>query len=322
MPNLSKENLREKLRRREIAPVYLLYGAETYLRDVAAKTIANLAFSEGDYRDFNEDEFSLNTPDNLKTALAAANQLPMMAARRVVRITEVRVAGSSIKDTLKEDYEDSLSAYLLDPSPSSVVIFVADELNGNRKLTKLLRSKAFTVEFTPLDDNDLRKWANEKITEAGSEIDPGVLRYLVELVGPDVRRLNNEATKLSTAALPGKKITKELIDWLVSNSRETSHFDLTDHLLEGNKQRALETLRKVLDDGAEPLAILGLVASNYRRRLMSLNISSNSIYAENLALALQRIAKTDLAIKTSVGGGGPVGARMQIEMLVCELASL
>jgi hypothetical protein len=40
----------------------------------------------------------------------------------------------------------------------------------------------------------------------------------------------------------------------------------------------------------------------------------------SLASAIKLLAKTDLAIKTSVGGSGPAGARMQIEMLVCELA--
>jgi hypothetical protein len=34
---------------------------------------------------------------------------------------------------------------------------------------------------------------------------------------------------------------------------------------------------------------------------------------------MRRLAETDLAIKTSLGGGGPQGARMQIEMLVAEL---
>ena len=41
---------------------------------------------------------------------------------------------------------------------------------------------------------------------------------------------------------------------------------------------------------------------------------------KKLVSAIRRLAKTDLAIKTSMGGGGPIGARMQIEMLVCELA--
>src|SRR5687768_1678298 len=85
----------------------------------------------------------------------------MMAARRVVRITEVRVTTSSMKDTLKEDCEAAVQAYLANPCPSSIVIFVADELNGNRKLGKLLKSHPAAVEFCPLDDREIRKWAQE-----------------------------------------------------------------------------------------------------------------------------------------------------------------
>ena len=44
--------------------------------------------------------------------------------------------------------------------------------------------------------------------------------------------------------------------------------------------------------------------------------------AGKLAGAIRRLAETDLAIKTSIGGSGPVGARLQIEMLVAELAGL
>jgi DNA polymerase III delta subunit len=41
---------------------------------------------------------------------------------------------------------------------------------------------------------------------------------------------------------------------------------------------------------------------------------------QSLTHAIQHLAAADLAIKTSKGGGGPVAARLQIEMLVCELA--
>ena len=108
---LTREQLREQLKRREIAPVYTLFGEETYLRDAAAKYIADLCFGEGELREFNEDEYSLNTPDNLRSALAAAEQLPMMAAKRVIRVTDVRVAATSNRDSLKEEFEPILAAY-------------------------------------------------------------------------------------------------------------------------------------------------------------------------------------------------------------------
>lgn len=93
--------------------------------------------------------------------------------------------------------------------------------------------------------------------------------------------------------------------------------------------------------------LLGLVASNFRRLLTSKELMRNGverrevarvmklpyskqedflatarrIETEKLTRIMKRIAETDVAIKTSIGGGGTVGSRLQIEMLVCELAS-
>ncbi|MDQ3041188.1 MAG: hypothetical protein M3R11_02280, partial [Acidobacteriota bacterium] len=98
---------------------------------------------------------------------------------------------------------------------------------------------------------------------------------------------------------------------------------------------------------AEPLMILGLIASNFRRLFMSKELmrqgverkevarilklpygkqedflaTARRIETEKLTEIMHRIAKADVAIKTSIGGGGTVGSRLQIEMLVCELAN-
>jgi DNA polymerase III subunit delta len=195
---------------------------------------------------------------------------------------------------------------------------------------------------------ELAKWARGKIQDAGSEIDERSLRLLVTLVGPDARRLTIEIDKLATAALPGRVISSELIELLVGNSREVSNFDLTGHLFAGRKAEALRTLNKILDDGSEPLALLGLISYNVRRlllvkeamsqgadrgevaRIAKLRYSDQEPFlatarradSKKLSRAIKRLAETDLAIKTSVGGSGPVGARMQIEMLVAELATI
>lgn len=344
----SREDLRNQLKRREIASVYVLFGPETQLRDVAAKTIADLSFSEGEFRDFNETSFSLNTDGNLELALAAAEQLPMMASRRVIRVTDVRVSATGFRDTVTEAHEPALSAYLANPSPHSVIIFVADELNGVRKMGKFLREKTVAVDFASLDDRQLADLAHTKIREAGAEIDEQTLRVLLAQIGPDVRRLTNEINKLAAAALPGGAITTELISALVHNSREISNFELTDHLVAGRRAKALTVLRKILDDGAEPLALLGLISYNYRRLLMAKDMMSagadrgevakvvklrysdqepfmaaaRRVSVNSLTSAIRRLAQTDLAIKTSIGGSGPAGARMQIEMLVCELSMM
>ena len=347
MAILGREDLRNQLKKREFAPVYLLFGAETYLRDLAAKTIGDLVLAGSSLREFNEIEHSLND-SKIQYALSDAEQLPMVDARRVVKISNVKVSASGNKDNLKEEDEETLNRYLSRPAETSIVIFVADELDKRRKISKLLLEKSVSVEFGELKDNELIKWANDKLKELNTEADQRALNLLVALVGNNVRRLTNEIEKLCVAALPDKLITTELVESLVPNSREISNFDLTDYLLAGDKRRALQTLKKILDDGAEPLMLLGLISYNFRRlflskelmrqgverkevaRVMKLHWSKQEEFlatarrteADKLSQIMRRIADTDLAIKTSKGGGGNAGSRLQIEMLVCELANL
>src|SRR5215204_2064169 len=193
MPLFKTDALRNSLRRREIAQVYVMFGPETYLRDIAIKTICDRSFEEGELRDFNECEFSLNTEGNLATALASAEQLPMMSKRRVVRINDVRISPVAARDTLREDDEAALKAYLSRPADFSVVLFVADEFDKRRKMAKvLIESAAVVVEFCELTEPELMKWARDKIRDAGSEIDERALRLLASQTGPDVRRLTVE----------------------------------------------------------------------------------------------------------------------------------
>jgi DNA polymerase-3 subunit delta len=347
MAILTREDLRGQLKRREFAPVYLLFGAETYLRDLAAKTIADLVLADSSLREFNEAEYSLNDSE-IRHALASAEQLPMISSRRVVKITNVAVSASGGKDNLREEDEEILAAYLNRPSETSIVIFIADELDKRRKISKLLLENSVAVEFNILEDAELIKWAKDKLKEFDADSDERALRRLVGLVGNNVRRLTVEVEKLAVAALPDKLITFDLVESLVPNSRELSNFELTDYLLAKNKTRSLQILKKILDDGAEPLMLLGLIASNFRRLLMSKELMRQGVErrevarimrlpygkqedflatarradAEKLARAMRRIAKTDSAIKNSIGGGGTVGSRLQIEMLVCELTEI
>jgi DNA polymerase-3 subunit delta len=333
MAVLTREDLRNKLKKDEIAPVYLLFGAEKYLRDLAAKAITERVLHDAPLREFNESDFSLNDTE-FQHALSAAEQMPMIASRRVVRISEI--------NRLKEADEEVLARYLTRPAESSVVIFVADELDKRRRFAKNLLDNSVAVEFTVLSEAELIKWATDRLKEFNARADDLALRQIVALVGNNVLRLTNEIEKLAVAALPDSLITFELVEQLVPNSRELSNFELADHLLSKNRTRALQILHKILDDGAEPLMLLGLISYNYRRLFLAKELMKQGVDrtevartiklpygkqedflatarradSEKLAWSLRRIAQTDLAIKTS-----KATPRLQIEMLVTELTN-
>ena len=108
MKTLTRLDL-ERSVRETIRPLYLLLGTESYLRGATADAITNAALSETLLREFNVSSFSLLT-DAVQSAVAAAEQLPMMSNRRVVRIKDFA--------KLRDADEQVLIAYLKNPAPS------------------------------------------------------------------------------------------------------------------------------------------------------------------------------------------------------------
>jgi DNA polymerase-3 subunit delta len=331
MKSLSRVDL-EKSLRQGLEPLYLLVGPERYLRRVAAQAIAEAALSTTLIREFNESSFSL-LADSVQSAIAAAEQLPMMSERRVVRVRDFA--------RLRDADEDVLIAYLGNPSPSTVMIFTADDLDKRKKSTKALLDACTVVDFSPLKDSEAKAWAKTYLKRVEAAADDRVLSEIISLVGTDVQTLSNEIDKLASAALDTGVITIELVDELIGRTRELSNFELGDHLLANNRKRALETLHRLLDDGAEPLMLIGLIAGNYHRlalgkhllarggreelfRNVSIPPFKRDAYlatlqrsdAKKIARGIQLTAAADLAIKTS-----QATPRLQLEMLVCELSA-
>jgi len=208
-----------------------------------------------------------------------------------------------------------------------------------KKLAKSLMASA-AFEFQPLKTNELQTWIKSHLKKLNVEIEPRAGHRILEMVRSDLHTLTNELNKLAAASLPSGRITIELVDALISRSREHLNWELSDHLIAGNRPAALKTLHDLLDDGVEPVLLIGLIAGTYRRMalaqaLLAQGAAPARIFSEvrmppfkqgaylsmlnktdsrALAERLKRIAEADLAIKTS-----KATPRMQVEMLVCEL---
>ena len=336
MTTLSRLELDRSLKSGRLEPLYLLVGCEGYLRDAAARSITDAALRGTLLREFNESSFSLLT-DAAMSAIAAAEQLPMMSERRVVRIKEFA--------KLREVDEEVIIRYLQRPADSTVMIFVADDLDKRKKLTRSLLATCAMVEFPAVKDAEAKAWARTRLKELKTAADDRVLTEIVRLVGTNLQTLYSELDKLAAAAVDTRQITMELVGELIDRSRELSNFDLGDQLVAGDRKRALETLHRLLEDDVAPVMLLGLIAGNYHRLALAKELLTRGkrdevyrlIYgppakrdafmntlqrsdAAKITRGIKLIADADLAIKTSQGGSGPQGARLQLEMLVIQLS--
>jgi DNA polymerase III subunit delta len=326
------KDLTQSLKQGTIEPIYFLFGPEAFLRDEAAQALTEAALKNTLLREFNESAFNLLT-DDVRSAVAVAEQLPMMSDRRVVRIRNF--------NKLKEADEEMLLKYLERPLESSVVIFTADDFDKRKKLAKLLMATA-AFEFQPLKSSELQTWIKSYLKKLKIEIEPRAGFRILEMVRSDLHTLTNELNKLAAASLPTGRITLDLVDQLISRSREHLNWELSDHIVSGDRAAAIKILRNLMDDGVEPVLLIGLIAGTFRRMAMAKALMSqgaapsrifsevrmppfkqgaylsmlNRIESSAIAGRIRRIAETDLAIKTS-----KATPRMQVEMLVCELMS-
>ncbi len=332
MSSLTRAELGRSLKAGKVLPLYLLHGCETYLRDTAAQAIADTALTGTLLREFNESTFSLFSTSPME-AIAAAEQLPMMSERRVVRIKDF--------GKLREADEEVVIRYLDRPVDQSVVIFVAQELDKRKKLTKALLAQCTVVEFAAVKDAEAKTWARTRLKAQKINASERVVTEIVSLVGTDLQTLASELDKLAAAAVETKDITLEMVDQLIGRSRELSNFDLGDQLIAGDRERALSTLHRLLEDDIAPVMLLGLIAGNYHRLALAKELMDRGrrdeaqglVYgppwkrdafmrtlhqsdSARIARGIQLIAEADLAIKTS-----QATPRLQLEMLVCQLAA-
>src|SRR5205823_8947380 len=124
MPVRTRKDLEQSLKQGQIEPVYFLYGSEVYLRDQTIRLITDTALTGTLLREFNDSSFNLLTND-VRDAIAVAEQLPMMSGRRVIRLRNFA--------KLREADEEFLLKYLERPVETSVVIFIGDDIDKRKK---------------------------------------------------------------------------------------------------------------------------------------------------------------------------------------------
>jgi DNA polymerase-3 subunit delta len=325
------EDLRREVEGERVQPLYLFLGEEQYLQGRALRLL--YATVDEALRVFNVSTFSIgsDTGAGSRTTAAmvidAANQMPMMSARRIVVVREF--------DKIREDEQELVLAYLKRPAPTTTMVFQAVAPDKRRKLTAALIKTCSVVTFDLLDESRARRWAEERLKLHGCTAEPAALSLLIALAGTGLTRLVNELEKLAAYA-DGGAINSAAVRELVPRAREHASWELWDAINARDRKRALKLMEHLLDD-TDALPILGSLASLYRRLLTGKQLIEGGASTQEIKNAtgqwsdaflgrlrrasraeivrgLRRIAEVDNAIKNSEGT-----PRLQMQYLIAEL---
>jgi DNA polymerase-3 subunit delta len=322
-------DVRKQIKAGETAPIYLLTGDDQQARHDLALEFASLV-DEGLHA-FNVQSFYANeaTTTGARDALigeilGAARTLPMMAPRRVLLVHEAEKLLSPRKSKDEDELppapapgkkkraptpNEELEAYVESPEPLTTLVFVAGPLDGNRRLVKLLRKGAVTVDCGTLETAAVAgQWIRTALQHDGLDIEPKAISALLESTGLSLGRIRAEVEKLALYVAGEQKITAQHVRDITTPVDEPGDGPVVGFAIrDGDVKTALRELTSMLDAGMPHLPILGQI--RWGAGLLRPDRKARR--------ALDLVLDTDLALKSSMGE-----PRFLLEKLVVELCVL
>lgn len=254
----------KKISKKQIDPVYLLYGTEAFLINETKQILIDHVLDEEE-KDFNLSVYDLEeTP--IEAALEDAETFPFMGEKRLV-ILQNPVFLTSEKTKGKVEHNlAKLEEYLSQPAPYSIVVFSApyEKLDERKKVTKELKRKAAVVEAKKLTEQELVVWVKERAALNNVEIEKDAIELLLSLAGTNLFMLTSEIDKLALYAGENRSINKDIVDRLTARSLEQNIFSLVDKVVRRNVEGALRIYYDLLKQNEEPIKILSVISGQFR----------------------------------------------------------
>ncbi len=278
MPGISHDELLARMAKGQPIPGILLYGDESYLREMCRRKIID-AYVPVNFRDWGITRFSAED-DSLSTILGQAQTPSMLAPQQVIFVSDVQAWGR-LGDDSRDELVEALSEYLKNPAPFSVLVFEASELDQRMRLTKVLAEKMVVVQVALSDKPEERAQlaapiALEMAREQGVDLDRDAAQELAEILNGDLAAIHTELEKITAYVGERKRIALADVELMVVSARKYSTWDLTDMLAAQQTSKALEFLNSLLRDGEQLVAMLGALAWMYRKLLEAQELPANT----------------------------------------------
>ena len=230
---MSVEKIINEWKKGVFKPIYWLEGEEDYYIDKGINYAENHILTES------ESSFNLTVfygrDANWADVVNACRRYPMFAERQVVLLKEAQ----HMRDIEK------LESYVEHPLASTVFVvsYKDKKVDGRTKFAKLLKEKGNLITTKKIYDNQLPEWTQELLESKGLSITPKGLALLVDHVGNDLTRIENEIEKISVNLAKRKTINEEDIEEFIGVSKEFNVFELQAALAKKDLAKAIRIIQ-------------------------------------------------------------------------------
>ncbi len=274
------ERFESEVRARKLRPAYVLVGDEAFFQRRCRQALLEHLVSP-DLRDFCLQELDLSEV-SLAEVLDRAQTRSLMAPFQVFLIRGVKTLyGRGSHD---DDFA-AIEAYVKNPNPDAVLIFVADHISipadarrmeltdkdRYQRIRETLGEYCGVVELARVEEGEGARWIIEFAAAQGVKVEPEAARELVDSLGADLMLISSELEKLMLYVGEKKRITLGDVEALVLGAKQCSLYELTDAISAKDRPRALQVLDGLLAAGGADEAAIGhlyMLAKTFRQMLV------------------------------------------------------
>lgn len=294
---MTPEKLEQELKQENLNSIYLLYGKEKYLLEMAVKKIKKLFgnllpginYIQIDQTNINSiiSEIQMPSFGYDKKLIVIKNSGLFKKSKTGGRKTSK--TDNSIQSTIASYIEENIELI----NEAVVLVFIEDEIDSN-VLSKTIEKYGTVCNFEYLKPAQIAARLKAICNAYKVNIDDKTMQEFIENCGTSLQVLINEIRKLIEYAGENGSITKEAINLLSIKELDSVIFDLTDNLGKKNIARALEILYELIYN-KEPIQkilvtlyghfkkiYLTKIAIEYNRNIVeALNLKPNQTFLTN-----------------------------------------
>jgi len=267
---------------RKLRPAYVFIGDEVFFRDQCRQALLAHLVPE-DLRDFSMHDLDLSDV-SVAEVLDRAQTPSLMAPFQVFFVRGVK--NLYTRGSHAEEFA-AIEAYLKDPNPAAVLIFIADHLSIPADVRKMemqdkdryeriretLGQHCTLVELARVEEGDGIRWALNHAQKEGVKLEQDAARELIDALGADMMLVSRELEKLILYVGEKKQITLGDVETMVLAAKQRSLYELTDAISAREKTRALSVLDALLSTGDGDDAAIGhlyMLSRTFRQMLVIL----------------------------------------------------
>ena len=250
------KRIKSDIAKKNFEKCYLLYGGESFLRDLYVKRLKN-AVSSGSFAEMNTDIF--NGVEDVNRVIDASQTIPFMSDKRLLIIKD-----SGLFKAGRKNDSEAIANMVENLPESTCVVFSEEEVDKRLRLFKAVAKCGYAALCAAPQGNELYLWAEKTLAKKKIKMDRAQTLFFFKTVGYSMENASAELNKLINYKGENSVVENADIEKVCIKAMDAHIFDLVVAIGKRDTGRAIKIYRGLIALKEQPVGILAMIARQFR----------------------------------------------------------